>query len=430
MRTCTPGPVRAPTTAASTVALLALVGGCPAEPPPPVPVAPVEWPNEASRANSDRWLVEHHDEIDVLRPRILVLNFVNGDTQQQAQDLADRIIAALVESSRPRGYDDADAPPALEPEVLAVVDLRDDDAPGAQRLNSAYYPREEPVEGMWGFDYEALFTAAFAAQMNLLDPDHPDDGALDLCTAIDRGLVHEVWVYGDGDHPDVSAAEILENKPVYDAAGNATGAMNRCAGNGCFDEEDDIPCARTVRIGWVNSTRGPGCFLESLGHGVESIGAWNEDVVPQLSRDFIPFANYRLDERYGLPVDSWYACPYDRPCLAYPTTTSVAYVLDGASGEIDDYDAVCGNVHWPPNGRTQYDLLNTAPVLTSCAHYGDGTGAKEEFTNAAFAPYRELAPDCMGPFLVWWRQNWPGPHTSKVAADGTPMTSWWPYLYY
>lgn len=409
---------------------LAFAPGCREQVEPPPVDGPVEWPNADSRANSDRWLVEHHDEIDVLRPRILVLDFVDGDTMVQARDLADRIIAGLTESSRPRGDLDPEAPPTLEPEVFAVVDLRDDPAPSAPRVNSSRYPREDPVLGMWGFDYEALFTSDFAALMDLRDPDRPDDGPLDLCTAIDRGLLHEIWVYGDGDQPDVSAAEILEQKPAYDVDGNPTGAVNRCAGNGCFDEEDDIPCARTVRVGWVNGTRGPGCFLESLGHGVESIGAWNEDVVPAFSRHFIPFANYRLDERYGVPADSWYACPYDRPCLAYPTTTSVAYVLDAGSGEIEDYDAACGNVHWPPNGRAQYDLLNAAPVLTSCDHYGDGTGEKTEFTNAAFESYRELAPDCMGPYLVWWRQRWPGPHTAKLADDGTPMKSWWPYLYY
>lgn len=417
------------------LALLVLLTGalavCRPEPEPPPPDdGPVLWPNDQSRANSDRWLVEHHDEIDVVRPRILVLNFVNGDTQGQAQDLAERVLAGLVESSRPRGYQDLDAPAAYQPELLPIADLRDDAMAGAARVNSAYYPREDPVEGMWGLDYQALFSADFAARMNQLDPDDPEAGALDLCTLIDRGLVHEVWIHGDGDHPDVSAAEILEHKPVYDADGNATGAWNRCAGNGCFDDEDEIPCARTVRVGWLNSTRGPGCFLESLGHGFESIGAWNPEQVPQLSRDFVPFANYALDERYGLPVDSWYACPYDRPCLAYPSPTSVAYSLDGAAGTIDDYDAVCGNVHWAPNGRMQYDLLNAAPVSTSCKHFGDGAGEKDDFTNADFEPYRELAPDCMGPFLVWWRQNWPGPHTTKVRDDGTAMKSWWPFLYY
>lgn len=409
---------------------LGLVACRPDEELPPPDDAPLEWPNAESRANSDSWLMAHHDEIDVLRPRILVLNFVDGDTSEQARELSERVIAGLVESSRPRGYEDADAPPALVPELFAIADLRDDATPGAPRRNSSQYPREDPVEGYWGFDYEALFSADFALAMDQRDPERRDEGPLDLCTLIERGLVHEVWIHGDGDTPDVSAAEILERKPVYDLDGRPTGEWNRCAGNGCFDEEDDIPCERTVRLGWLNSTRGPGCFLESLGHGYESTGAWNPEVLPQLSRHFIPFANYALDERYGVPADSWYACPYDRPCLAYPTTSSVAYNMDAGSGTIEDYDPVCGNVHWAPNGRAQYDTLNTAPVLTSCKHFGDGTGQKDEFTNADFASYRELAPDCMGPFLVWWRQNWPGPHTDKVDDEGTPMQSWWPFTYW
>ena len=141
--------------------LSAALASCQPEPPSPPPPgdAPVEWPNQESRANSDRWLVEHHDEIDVMRPKILVLNFVNGDTQSQAHDLVERVNAGLVESSRPRGYQDVEAAPALIPEVFAVVDLRDDPAPEAPRRNSSLYPREDPVDGYWGFDYEALFTA-------------------------------------------------------------------------------------------------------------------------------------------------------------------------------------------------------------------------------------------------------------------------------
>ena len=230
------------------VPLAAAQLGCRPEPePPPGANAPVAWPNAESGANSDPWLMAHHDEIDVLRPRVLVLNFVDGDTGEQARDLSERVIAGLTESSRPRGYEDPDAPAALVPELFAIADLRDDAAPGAPRRNSSRYPREDPVEGYWGFDYEALFSAEFAAAMDQRDPEHPDEGPLDLCTLIDRGLVHEVWIHGDGDTPDVSAAEILEHKPIYDLDGKPTGEWNRCAGNGCFDEEDEIPCARTVQ---------------------------------------------------------------------------------------------------------------------------------------------------------------------------------------
>ena len=71
------------------------------------------------------------------------------------------------------------------------------------------------MEGYWGFDYEKLFTPEYTQLYNIADPDDPSR-LLSLCELIDRGLVHEVWVYCDGDVPDVSMAEILELKPYYD----------------------------------------------------------------------------------------------------------------------------------------------------------------------------------------------------------------------
>jgi hypothetical protein len=35
--------------------------------------------------------------------------------------------------------------------------------------------------------------------------------------------------------------------------------------------------------------------------------------------------------------------------------------------------------------------------------------------------YDGLAPDCMGPFLVWWRQNMPGLGNAAKDVEGQPM---------
>src|SRR5689334_9171627 len=43
----------------------------------------VEWPNEESRATSDPWIRDNHDRIDVMRPRVLALNFVNARTNEE-----------------------------------------------------------------------------------------------------------------------------------------------------------------------------------------------------------------------------------------------------------------------------------------------------------------------------------------------------------
>src|SRR4051794_25779688 len=92
------------------------------------PAAPGDravWPNAASKANSDEWLVRHHDQIRQMRPRLLVLNFVNGLTAEAARGKVDRLIAALRESSRYHGYQDPQALPFLEYQVEKLANLTD-----------------------------------------------------------------------------------------------------------------------------------------------------------------------------------------------------------------------------------------------------------------------------------------------------------------
>jgi hypothetical protein len=110
----------------------------------------------------------------------------------------------------------------------------------------------------------------------------------------------------------------------------------------------------------------------------------------------------------------------------------VAYDLpdQGAKGVIDPYDPVCGNVHFAPNGRQHYDLDSPSRVRTSCAHFRDGSGLTDVFTTADFAPYENIASDCDGPFLVWWRQNMPGLNNNAKDDQGNPMLNWWPFLFY
>jgi subtilase family serine protease/PKD repeat protein len=390
----------------------------------------LEWPNASSRANSDPWIAAHHREIRRMRPKVMVLNFVNHRSMDEMTAQVEEAIAAFAEGSRYHGYEDASAPVFLQYELAYAVDLRDPSPPpGYPYRNSTFFPRENPTDGYWGFDYERLFSPDYTALYGIEDPDDPQT-LLGLEDLIDRGLVHEVWIYADADVPDVNAAEILELKPVYDENRNRIpGLMNRCAGNGCFDDEDEIPGERTVRIAFFNNTRGVGCLVHSLSHGMESIGAWNPTVLPYLSRYFTPFAAHDLNTRYGVPAQSWYACP-GGDCLTYPSASSVRYTLPAGSGTIDPYDPVCGNVHFPPNARAHYDDVSPFTVLSSCTHYRDGSGAVSPFTTADFQMYDTVAPDCQGGFLMWWRQNVPGLDNRALDDASQPMLNWWPFLYY
>jgi hypothetical protein len=400
-----------------------------------------EWPNAESSASSDPWIPEHHAQIRTLRPRVLALNFVNAKTNEEMTADVERIMGVIAEASRWHGYDDDTAPAMVQLELARAVDLRDvPPPPGWPWNNSTLYPRDEPREGQWGFDYAALFTPQFAAYYGYTDP--TDGHALDLCELVNNGTVHEVWIYVDGDIAgEAGLAEIIEMKPRYDAdRRRIPGEMDYCAGNGCWDEDDirllPAHCTRTLRIASINHTRGPGCFMENISHGFEWTG--NGGVIPYLNEYFPAFGDFNLDERYGVPFESWYACPYGGPtCITYTAPQSLTYDVGFATGTIDNYLPACGQAHVPPNGRGQYDYGGESPAvaLSTCKHFRqlDGPGGVDDaelFQSSDFTIYNDLAPDCGGGWHVWWMQNFPGYHNRALAYDGSQMLPWWPFVYY
>jgi hypothetical protein len=395
-------------------------------------VARVEWPNPLAPATSDPWIIENHDRIEVMRPRVMAVNFVNERSNEDMLALMNAIVAAVREGSRPRGYEE-DSPPFLEYEIAYAIDLRDETPPPGWTLrNSTIYPREPRPMGYWGFDYGALFTEEFAAHYGIEDPDAPGT-YLDLCELSERGLVHEVWLYGDADVPDVSAAEILGIQPMYDESmQRIPNTMNRCAGNGCFDSDDFIPpaCTRTLRIGWVNNTRGVGCYMESLSHGIEWIGRSND--IPYFTPLFEELAGFDLGRRYGVLFDSWYDICGGASCLTFTSERAVDYRSTAATGTIDPYVPVCGNAHFPPNARNHYDIDNPMTVMSTCRDWrtGDGMDRETPITASDWDRYRELAPDCTGAWIVYWWQNFPGRGTRARDDSGAPVKSFWPFLFY
>jgi hypothetical protein len=229
-------------------------------------------------------------------------------------------------------------------------------------------------------------------------------------------------------------AEVLESKQRYTSTGNTiSGSFDRCAGNGCFDT--DVPrCARSVRIGVVNYNRGPGCYLHSQGHGMETIG--RGFAVPALAEWFVPFAGFDFNTRYGLPFTSLYGlgCSVNG-CATYPTPTSAVFMSTSTNYNVNPYEPICGNVHFAPNARSHYDDTNTAQVLSSCQDFGrhsgpGGADAKALVNNSNWFRFPSVAPDCEGDFLIWWMQNMPAPGSGQTYADGRPMPGLWPFMFY
>jgi hypothetical protein len=394
------------------------------------------WPNSVSRANSDPWLVAHHDDITLLRPNVLVLLYANPGTREGMTELVERVAQGFSESAKVQGR----GPTQLEYQFAKIVDLRDgvDGRPPAPEgfpfENSTLYPRKfaQPgQEGIGTVDYARFFAADYAQYLGFPDPDRPGE-FLDLCTLINRGEVHEVWFVASGDVPDVTGLEVGSIMQNYSVTGNPIpGSVARCA-NGCVDQ--DVPfCGRSIHIGAVNYNRGPGCFLHSKGHDVEFGLPFS---MPQMREWFVPFANFDLQSKYGLPFTNLYALDCEHgPCMSFLSPTHAQFFFDGRTFDVDPFDPVCGNVHFAPTGTSDFDYFNPGPVISSCTGFGrhcgpGGTDAAELIGDPLPWAGNSEFGDCGGEFLVWWYQNMPSHNSGQTFPDGRLMKSVWPFTFY
>ena len=362
----------------------------------------VIWPNAESAANSDPWLIANHDRITLMQPRVLAVNFVHGLSEPEARAKLEALNAALRESSRWHGYQDPGAPAFLDYQLIGIVDQTE--PRGGRDRNSARYPRA--ADGI-GFDYAALH------ELPLLD-----GMRLEELTA--RGIVNEVWLLAD--HTDHSAPwETVEVKQTYDAAFRPRG-HERYAGN---SGEHRAPwIGRSLRILFVNFARGPGCAMESLGHSLERMATCG--AIPYYERYFREYAMLDLDRRYGLPFDSLYA----KSPVEYPTPSTLQFRGGWRRQRVEPYVVAGGNVHFMPNGRYDYDLDGAGPVLSTIETWRQADQQPRPWTPEPLDRYRDLADDCMGRWVVYWRQNMPGLQNTARDDDGRPMKNWWPFLFY
>ena len=115
-------------------------------------------------ANSDPWIVSHHDSITQMLPRVLVLNFANGVTSDAALATAQRQVNAIAEGSRYHGYSDPKAPVFLSYQIARVVDLTDHPVPAGWTNPSS---TQLPVTPNGSFDPLALFSARLQRRLRL-----------------------------------------------------------------------------------------------------------------------------------------------------------------------------------------------------------------------------------------------------------------------
>ncbi|MBI3726615.1 hypothetical protein HY251_22040 [bacterium] len=252
---------------------------------------------------------------------------------------------------------------------------------------------------------------------------------LSLKDLVERGLVHEVWMLC---HHEKARApfETVEAKQLYDEKLARKDGHTLDAGNS--GDTSHVPwLGRSLRILFFNPDRGCGCAMESLGHSLEHMAT--SDAIPYFKKYFVEYAMLDLDKRYGLPFDSLYA--KGPLSVSYPTPTSMIYRREGKDRTLEGYVVSGGNVHFVPNGRTDYDMTNDQPVRSTIGHWRerDGEGGKDRselWLPAVLEPYEKVAPDCMGKWVVYWRQRMPGLDNAAKDDDGKPMKNWWPFLFY
>jgi hypothetical protein len=392
------------------------------------------WPNDQSKANSDPWLSEHHDEIVQMNPRVLLLNYANRDNRNmpfdmaRTQTLVDQHIKAWQWASRYHGYNDTNAKPFLNYQMVKIVDLRDQ----GTGINSA----KLPVSGN-AVDYARLATPEYADIIGIKDPDDPSKN-LSLCGLFEKGVIHEVWGMV-ADPADIKFAESAENKQAYDANNKPIADRILAVSNGP-NVTRAIPCKVSVRIYDFNPTRGAGCHLHAAGHGWENY--ITRGALPAFSKVASTFFNFDFKTRFNASFTSFYdVCPYDSQICVNWTSSTHATNGPGSSKPFDfaDMSAGCGNVHFPANATTQYTTAGDVEVMTSCENYGLGNGSggkdltthySDKIINALYKGNREIATDCGGAQPTYLYASMPGLGNVAKHSDGTPMKNWWVYYFY
>lgn len=389
------------------------------------------WPNAQSKANSDDWIRLHHAQIRQMQPRLLVLNFVNGLSTEEATRKIEAILAAIRESSRYHGYARPNAPAFLDYKIYKVVDLTDgrvlsDDV--RFEGNSSKYPRTPDwKEGMPNFQYGQLFDPKFADYYNI--PDANDSThLLTLNELVNRGIVNEVWFLANQGKFGAPLEEV-EAKQLYDDNMRKIPGRAVQAGLNASDQQPFI--GRSLRILSVNPERGPGVALTALGRGLEATAT--SGAIPYFSHFFAEFAGFDLKKRFRLPFDR--LSERGGTVLEHPDDSTLGYVWKGERRTANPYIPVGGSAIFTPTAQREFDLQSQVSVLSTGEHYRlfDGQDGKDRATlwsNTRFARYAGLAADGMGAWNIYWRQNMPGLDNPCKDDNGKPLLNWWPFLFY
>ncbi len=434
------------------------------------------WPNSVSRANSDPWIAQNHRTIRQMRPRFLVINFANGlgagggdnvsggaFPADAVQPKAQAFLDQLKEAGRYHAAQNPSAPAFLDPSIAKVVDLRDSNG----HANSNLFPRGALDDrGYPEVGYYKLFTAQYAPYWGFQDA---NGNYLTLGQALDLGYFHEIimianQVDGNGLNPPLQVTnhilEVAFVAQAYDA--NLSPISGEYVKNGIPNnrqkadmsqatnvDDNSMPwTGRSLRIYFLNASRGVGCLLHSLTHEWEF--RYNQATIyspgkaydgaspnPYMQPLFRRYADFNMDTRYGVSFQSLYAGGDDYTysnCTSGGCTTLHAPLNNPTPATIANYAPVAGNCHYPPGAAQGYDYYPATTVMSSMETFGMAgeTSVAFNYHGRWDTRYSIFDDDCGGRFLMFWYQNLPGLDNIAVA-PGDPthaMLNWWPFMYY
>ena len=381
------------------------------------------WPNTTSYTNSDPWLIQNHDKVRQLRPRVLVIDFRNGKSLLVARAFVDKVSAAIAEGSKYHGYKDSSAASQLVYTVVKFLDLRD----GSGKEESDFRPHN--VDG--SFNEAGLFDNAFAKKLGYKDSS--SSRYLRLGELFDKGIINACWVIG---HHTLYEGQGRIRQ--YDSAFRFTGKYNECV-NACYDFGDKgRQTSVTIRLGEINLDRGVGCATHAYGHAIERMVLGHN---PYLEKVASRFFNFDLTQRLEAPIDNLYAAPYYvKPPESFSYADS-GHTIKTVNNYLPAWISHawgmgCGAVHFAPNATFQYDNASNLSVMCSCENYGlkngaNGTDLQTVYNHTLVKRWNtDSFNDCGGDWQIYLRQNIPGYNSGATGDDGKPMKSWWPFLFY
>lgn len=97
----------------------------------------------------------------------------------------------------------------------------------------------------------------------------------------------------------------------------------------------------------------------------------------------------------------------------------------------------CGDVHFPPNAKREYDYWNTTPVMSACLNWHPTKSPSSLPKTEISCKLWTKTDDCKGEaaqvlYLTWWMQRIPNKDNGisfKYAWDRFTLNNWWDVIY-